>query len=250
MRRSTRYLLFFTGGGLFAVLFVWAVVGMPSFGSSFHPYRDLAVSAAVTHATANVVSSVNFDQRAYDTLGEETIFFASVIGAAALLRPSKDEREAKQSHSDGARVMASTRLAGYALLPVTLVVGLDVIAHGHVTPGGGFQGGVVLATGLHLLYVAGRYEALERLRPVRVFEYGEITGMVAYAGLGLAGIVIAGAFLANLIPQGELGQLISAGTVDLLSFAVGVEVTAGAIVMLAHFFEQAIALRGPGDSSR
>ena len=243
MRRSTRYLLFFTGGGLFAVLFVWAAVGMPSFGSSFHPYRDLAVPAAVAHSTANVVSSVNFDQRAYDTLGEETIFFASVIGAAALLRPSKDEREEKQSRSGG-QVMASTRLAGYVLMPVTLVVGIDVVAHGHVTPGGGFQGGVVLATGLHLLYVAGRYEALERLRPVPALEYGEIAGMVAYAGLGLAGIAIAGAFLANAIPQGMLGQLVSAGTVDVLSFAVGVEVTAGAIVMLAHFFEQAIALRG------
>ena len=244
MRRSTRYLLFFTGGGLFTVLFVWAAVGMPSFGSPFHPYRDLAVHAAVAHSTANVVSSVNFDQRAYDTLGEETIFFASVIGAAALLRPSNDEREEKHRDSGGRHLMASTRLAGYVLMPVTLVVGLDVVAHGHVTPGGGFQGGVVLATGMHLLYVAGRYEALERLRPVNIVEYGEIAGMVAYAGLGLAGIAFAGAFLANVIPQGTLGQLVSAGTVDVLSFVVGVEVTAGAIVMLAHFFEQAISLRG------
>jgi hypothetical protein len=37
MSRSTRYLLFFVGGGLMAVLFVWGVVGMPTFGSSDHP---------------------------------------------------------------------------------------------------------------------------------------------------------------------------------------------------------------------
>jgi multicomponent Na+:H+ antiporter subunit B len=241
MGRSTRYALFFGGGALVAVLFVWGVLEMTPFGASFHPYRDLAVKAAVSHATANVVSSVNFDQRAFDTFGEETIFFAAVVGAAALLRPSKEEQE--QRSRGGGRVMPSTRLAGYLLLPLTLLVGLDVVAHGHVTPGGGFQGGVVLATGFHLLYVAGRYPALERLRPILPLEYGEVTGALAFAGVGLAGIAIAGAFLANVIPFGVLGSLLSAGIVEVLNFVVGIEVTCGVIVMLAHFFEQALALR-------
>jgi multicomponent Na+:H+ antiporter subunit B len=250
MSRSIRYLLFFVGGGLVIVLFAYGVVQLPSFGSNFHPYRDLAVAAAVSHATANVVSSVNFDQRAFDVLGEETIFFASVIGASALLRPSKEESERRGENIAGSRVMESTRFAGYLMVPITLVVGIDVIAHGHVTPGGGFQGGVVVATGVHLLYVAGRYSALERLRPVQQFEYGEVFGTLSYACLGLAGIAIGGSYLANVIPFGTLGDLVSAGTVDVLNFVVGVEVTSGVIVMLAHFLEQAISLRGPSNGSR
>jgi len=245
MNRGIRYVLFFTGGALIAVLYVWGVVGMPSFGSHDHSYRDRAVHASVAHATPNVVSSVNFDQRGFDTLGEETIFFASVVGAAALLRPSKEEREQHAANRDNLlQVLASTRLLGYVLLPLTLLVGFDVVAHGHLTPGGGFQGGVVLATGLHVLYVAGRYDALDRLRPVTVFEHGEVTGALAFVGLGFAGLAVSGSFLANVIPFGTFGSFLSAGTIDLFNFAVGIEISCGVVVLLAHFFEQAIVLRG------
>jgi multicomponent Na+:H+ antiporter subunit B len=244
MSRSTRYLLFFVGGGLMAVLFVWGVVGMPTFGSSDHPYRDRAVHASASHQTANVVSSVNFDQRGLDTLGEESIFFASVIGAAALLRPSKEEREQQDETGRVGRVLASTRFLGYVLFPLTLLVGFDVVAHGHLTPGGGFQGGVILATGLHVLYVAGKYDAMEKLRPVTAFEHGEVLGALGFAGLGFAGIAISGSFLANVIPFGTFGSFLSAGVVEVLNFAVGVEIACGVIVLLSHFFEQAIELRG------
>ncbi|HET9186811.1 MAG TPA: MnhB domain-containing protein [Acidothermaceae bacterium] len=248
MTRGARHLLFAFGGTLVAVLFVWGVLGMPKFGSTDHPYRDRSVHAAAQHETANVVAAVNFDQRGFDTLGEESIFLASVIGAAALLRPTKEEREQQKSGGGGVGdVMASTRFAGYVLLPLTLLVGFDVVAHGHVTPGGGFQGGVVLATGFHVIYVAGRYEALEKVRPVTLFENGEVLGALAFAGLGFAGIAISGSFLSNVIPFGSFGGFLSAGTVEVLNFAVGVEVACGVIVLLAHFFEQAIKLR---DGSR
>lgn len=244
MNRGARHLVFLFGGSLVAVLFVWGVFGMPKFGSPDHPYRDRSVHAAAQHQTPNVVAAVNFDQRGFDTLGEESIFFASVIGAAALLRPSKQEREERKESGKGLRdVMASTRFAGYVLLPLTLLVGLDVVAHGHITPGGGFQGGVVLATGFHVLYVAGRYETLEKVRPIALFENGEVLGALGFAGLGFAGIAVGGSFLSNIIPFGSWGSFLSAGTVEVLNFAVGVEVACGVIVLLAHFFEQAIKLR-------
>ncbi len=249
MNRGVRHLVFLFGGGLVAVLFVLGALGMPKFGSSNHPYRDRSVHAAAEHQTPNVVAAVNFDQRGFDTLGEESIFFASVIGAAALLRPSKEEREERQESGGGLRdVMASTRFAGYVLLPLTLLVGLDVVAHGHITPGGGFQGGVVLATGFHVLYVAGRYETLEKVRPVALFENGEVLGALGFAGLGFAGIAISGSFLSNMIPVGGWGSFLSAGTVEVLNFAVGIEVACGVIVLLSHFFEQAIRLRDRGQA--
>jgi multicomponent Na+:H+ antiporter subunit B len=250
MSRGARYALFFVGAGLLAVLYVRGIAGMPEFGSVFHPYRDRAVHAAVAHATANVVSAVNFDQRGFDTLGEETIFLAAVVGATALLRPSKEERE--QRSADTGRVMASTRLAGYVLLPLTILVGIDVVTHGHLTPGGGFQGGVVLATAAHLLYVAGRFGTLEKLRPFVMFEYGEVLGALAFGGLGIAALAIAGSYLSNVIPFGTFGQLLSAGTVAPLNFAVGIEVGCGVMVLLRQFLEQAITLHGgePGGGAR
>jgi multicomponent Na+:H+ antiporter subunit B len=235
-------LMCLTGAVGIAVLVVLSSVRMPDFGGSDHPYRDRSVPAAARHRTANVVSSVNFDQRALDTLGEETILLASVVGAAVLLRPGKQERE-QQARPRPPRVLESTKFAGYVLLPLTLVLGIDLVAHGGITPGGGFQGGVVLATGLHLTYVSGSFPALERIRPFAVFEQTEVLGAAAFVGLGLAGLAATAAFLANTLPLGHLGALVSGGTVQLLSAAVGVEVASGVIVMLAQFFDQALVIR-------
>jgi multicomponent Na+:H+ antiporter subunit B len=238
--RSARLVVFLIGAGCVAAMFAVAFFKMPPFGGPVHLYRDLAVPAAVSHYTANVVGSVNFDQRAIDTLGEETILVASVIGAAVLLRPSEEEAEMRPEAAG--RTIEATKLVGYVLLPVTLLIGLDVVLHGQVTPGGGFQGGVVLATGLHLLYVTGSYQALDRLRPMELFDAGEAVGAAAFAGLGIAGIVVAGNFLTNILPGGTFGQLLSAGTVPVLNGAVGLEVGCGMVVLLAHFLQQDIII--------
>jgi len=248
MTRRARMVLLAVGAAGVAVLFGLAFARMPAFGGVVHLYRDLAVKAAVAHRTANVVSAVNFDQRALDTLGEETILIGSVAGAAVLLRPSEDE--AQGSPPATGRTLEVTRLAGYLLLPVTLIVGFSVIAHGHLTPGGGFQGGVVLATGLHLLYVTGSYRALGRLRPLDLYDAGDAVGAALFAALGLAGIAVAGEFLANVVHQGTFGELVSAGTVPLLSIAVGVEVSCGMVVLLAHFLDQEMAVHVQGRPGR
>jgi multicomponent Na+:H+ antiporter subunit B len=242
MNRRFRMLVCLVGIAGIGVLVILSSMHMPHFGGSDHPYRDRAVPAAAQHQTANVISAVNFDQRALDTLGEETILLASVVGAVVLLRPGKKERE-QQARPRPGRVLESTKFAGYVLLPLTLVLGVDIVAHGGITPGGGFQGGVVLATGLHLTYVSGSFSALERIRPFAVFEQADVLGAAGFVGLGLAGLAATSAFLANTLPLGHLGSLVSGGTVQLLSAAVGVEVASGVTVMLAQFFEQALVIR-------
>jgi multicomponent Na+:H+ antiporter subunit B len=241
VNRLARLVVFALGGGVMAVVFVLAVLDMPHFGTHEHLYRDLAVPAAVQHGTANVVSAVNFDQRAVDTFGEESILIASVVGAAALLRPSRDETE--ERIPDLGRTLESTRLLGYVLLPVTLVLGFDVVLHGGTTPGGGFQGGVILATGIHLLYVAGSYPALERLRPVTTFEIADSLGAAGFTVIGLIGLASTGAFLGNFLPYGDFGQILSTGTVQVLSGVVGVEVVGGMVVLLSSFFQQEITVQ-------
>jgi len=243
-----RLLVFFIGAGCVAAMFAVAFFRMPAFGGTMHLYRDLAVRAAVAHQTANVVSSVDFDQRGMDTFGEEAILLASVVGAAVLLRPSDEEAELRPKRPG--RILPSTKLLGYALLPVTLLIGLDVVLHGQVTPGGGFQGGVVIATGLHLLYVAGSYPALDRVRPLAAFDIGEAVGGAAFGGLGIAGIVAATSFLANFLPRGSFGQLTSAGTVFVLNGAVGLEVGCGMVVLIAHFLRQDIIIAAKAEQAQ
>lgn len=242
MTHRWRLMLFVVAAPAFAVLFFLAARGLPVFGSEFHPYGDRAVAVSIgQRATANVVSSVNFDQRGMDTLGEEFILFGSVIGTIVLLRPAPEEREVGRRPAGG--VLLTTRLAGYLLLPVSVLVGLYVIAHGQLSPGGGFQGGVVLATGWHLLYVAGRYAVLRRAAPPTVMEIIESVGAAAFAAVGLAGLVIGGAFLVNFLPVGTFNDLISGGTVPVLNGAVGVAVAAAIVLLLSGFLGQAVVLR-------
>lgn len=240
MTRNTRTALFLAGATGLAVLLWLGFAELPAFGQHHHLYRDLAVRAALSHATANVVAAVNFDLRALDTLGEETILLASVTGVMVLLRPAVEEREYRPAGPGTA--LDATRLVGYLMLPVTFALGLDLVVHGHLTPGGGFQGGVVLAAGLHLLYITGSFGALDRLRPVNVFDIGEALGAAAFAAIGVAGLITGGAFLTNLLPTGTLGDLMSGGSVALLNAAVGLAVAGGMTVLLAQFLAQEITI--------
>jgi multicomponent Na+:H+ antiporter subunit B len=242
--RTARFVLFGICMAGLAPLLCLAILHLPAFGSTDHPYRTAAIAAAVLHATANAVSSVNFDLRGLDTLGEESIFLASVVVIAVVLREASDESEERQRPSG--RPLESTIAGGLFFLPIILIIGLDVISHGHLTPGGGFQGGVIVGTGVHLAYVAGTYGALERVRPVRPFEWTEAIGAAAFACLGLSALLLGASFLANVIPFGSFGTLFSAGTVPLLNGIVGIEVASGVIVLLSKFFEQAMTVRSAG----
>lgn len=246
MSRTARLWLFWAAALAFAIVFTLACTGLPHFGTLVHPYGTRAVSAALARRTSNVVSSINFDQRAFDTLGEESILFASVLGAIVLLRPAKDEREEAPRPVE---VAPATRLLGTVLLPVTLLTGVYIVAHGQLSPGGGFQGGVVLATGLHLAYVAADYRALKRVRPLAVLDVADAAGAGAFAVLGFAGLVAGAAYLQNVLPLGTFNQLTSGGLVPLVNAAVGVEVGSGIVVLLARFLDQAAEIEpssGPG----
>ncbi|WNI27654.1 MnhB domain-containing protein [Streptomyces sp. ITFR-6] len=224
----------------FAVLFGAACLRLPAFGGTSHPYGERAVGAALAHRTSNVVSSVNYDQRAFDTLIEESILFAAVLGTIVLLRQARDERQVRP---EAARVDHPVRRYALVLLPVTLLVGLYVVAHGQLSPGGGFQGGVVVATALHLLYLGADYRALERIRPIGLYEVGDAMGEAAYLVVGVAGLVAGSAFIANnLIPYGTFNTLASGGLVPLLNVAVGMEVACAVVVLLARFLDQAVEI--------
>lgn len=239
MSRRSRLWLFLGSAAVAGTLLVLAFLELPPFGGSRHPYGDRSVRAALGRHTANTVASVNFDQRALDTLGEETILFSAVLGTVVLLRQTAGER---RKAPEAVRVQEHVSRFGTVMLPVTLLIGMYVIAHGQISPGGGFQGGVVAATALHLLYVAADYRALERIRPLGLFEVGDAVGEAAYVITGLAAVLAGSAFLTNVLPLGTFATLASGGTVAVLNAAVGMEVACGVVVLLARFLDQAVEI--------
>jgi multicomponent Na+:H+ antiporter subunit B len=132
---------------------------------------------------------------------------------------------------------------GLALVGPTLVIGLYVVAHGHQTPGGGFQGGVILATALLLVFLADQYVTLRRVGPMALIELAEAAGAAALGLIGIGGMIWAGAYFANFLGVGHAGRLLSGGIVLPGSMAVGLAVTGGFAFMLSEFLEQTLVVR-------
>jgi multicomponent Na+:H+ antiporter subunit B len=199
----------------------------------------------------NVVAAVTFDYRGVDTMGEEYILFAAVIGVAIVLRGQRGETEQEPDEDAADRRAPGTsnavRVLGLALLGPVVLFGLYVVAHGHLTPGGGFQGGVVLATGALLVFLSGEYVTLRRVRPVALIDLAEGSGAAGYVAIGLLGVAAGATFLENVLPLGQPGALLSAGTMPLINLAVGLEVAGGFVLLLSEFLEQTLVMRRPGE---
>ena len=105
----------------------------------------------------------------------------------------------------------------------------------------------MIGTAIHLLYVAGSFRAIDRIRPLTYYHVAEAIGAGGFAVVGVAGAIGAGTFLANLLPHGSFGQLLSSGTVPILNGLVGFEVVASTVVLLAAFLDQEIIVRKQGE---
>jgi multicomponent Na+:H+ antiporter subunit B len=224
-------------GGL-AALLAWAVTGLPDFGHYRGPYGDVLNRIALPERhTTNVVAATVFDYRGLDTLGEEFILFAAVVGVLLLLRT-----ETQRSGEPVARIRSEAlRVIGVLAIGPAILVGLWVVAFGYVTPGGGFQGGVALAGGLLLLYVASGYRSWHRLARERAFDPLEGIGVAGYVCLGLAALASGSAFLENLLGPGKTGTLWSGGSIGLLNGVTALEVFAANVLLFAEFLEAFVA---------
>ncbi|MGN6188145.1 MAG: MnhB domain-containing protein [Conexibacter sp.] len=226
-----------------AALIAWAASGLTPFGTPSGPANGVVRTLVHERHAANTVNGVTYDLRGLDTLGEELILFVAALGSAVLLRHGRGEEvdAARDEHaSASARTADALRAAGTALVGPLIVLGVYVVVHGQLTPGGGFQGGVILAAGLLLVYAAGQVVALERVEPTALVEVADATGALAYALVAVGGLVFAAAALENFLPFGTTGQLLSAGTIPVLSIAVGVEVTGAVALILTELLDQTL----------
>ncbi len=245
MSRGARLGLFsVAGAGLLVVLLV-GLHGLPAFGDYHGVYGRLIqkVELPERHAT-DLVTSLNFDIRAFDTLGEEFILFASVAGVALLLRHlrSEDRAEPANTIEDHRFAGASDALRVFSLvlIPLLVALGAYLCLHGQLTPGGGFQGGVVLAAGPLAVLLAGRYLAIKRIAPNWALEALDSVGAAAYALIGLGGLIFASVYLKNFLPLGTPGKLLSAGMMPLNSIAVGLEVSGAFLLTWTEFLDQTL----------
>ncbi len=139
------------------------------------------------------------------------------------------------------------RTVANQLILFVLVFGLYVIAHGHLTPGGGFQGGAVIVSGIVMLLVAFSSHELSKSVRERILSVMESIGAVIFVLLGFAGLgatffynFLAGSpIFGNIPPTGpNPGDFWTGGTIPPMNFAVGLKVVAGlcAVVLALALF--------------
>jgi multicomponent Na+:H+ antiporter subunit B len=236
--RRLRITIFLPALALFGGLLMWSFVAIPKFGDYRGPYGHVLDRVVVPERhMSNVVTAVVFDYRGFDTMGEEFILFASVVGVVLLLR---EMREPAGDHDDSVTSDA-IRLFGVVMMGVVVVAGLWLAAFGLVTPGGGFQGGVAIAGGIVVVFLAAGYRPWTRFGSQHLLDPLEGGGAAAYVALGLAALIAGAPFLHNLLGLGVTGTLRSGGSMTLLNWAVALEVAAANLVLYTEFLESYLA---------
>ena len=184
---------------------VYGTIDMPGIGDPDAPVqahmiaqRFIEVSPTET-GIPNMVTPLLASYRGYDTFGETAVVFTAGIGVLALIgrRRRRDgtpieSGEGVDAMKDRHRVL---RVVGKQLIPAILLYACYVQAHGDFGPGGGFQAGVIFASGLMLYMLLVGIDKAEQVIPPKMLERFIALGLLIYGGTGLLNVLQGGTFL-------------------------------------------------------
>lgn len=183
----------------------------------------------------NVVTAILSSFRGYDTLGEVFVVFAACIGVLFILGvPAPRNAAPALEKSKGLRHHLIPQVVGRLLIPFIVLFGLYTQFHGEYGPGGGFQAGAIIATGV-ILYalLEGESKAL-RAVPRSVLLGMVVFGALLFGGVGVVCMLMGGAFLDYSVLSSDpvLGQQMG---IIIIEAGVGMAVC-GALLSIFHAF--------------
>ncbi len=176
--------------------------------------------------SANAVTSVVTYFRGFDTLGEVTILFLSIFGISLGLEGYRDKFNIFAYENSLLKIAVDT------LFPLIVLFGVYIIIHGHLSPGGGFQGGVIIASAFLLMFLAKSNDfSLKH----NILELAESLSGAGFILLGVLSILIINRFLGNFLPLGKIGELFSGGVIPLIYIFVSIKVSAEITSLVEYF---------------
>ena len=117
-------------------------------------------------------------------------------------------------------------------LPLASLLGIYIVLHGHLSPGGGFKGGVIIASAVLIFYLSyGREKTLNIFNKNKLSKVEEL-GALTFIFVASLGIIYGVSFFTNVLSKGALGNVFSSGTIFFMNFAVGYKVLAGISVLI------------------
>jgi Multisubunit Na+/H+ antiporter, MnhB subunit len=222
---------------LVAALLIVAAIPLLSIIAQLPPHAA-PDSPAYTHVSAhylehgaeeagaeNIVTDVILNYRGFDTNGEVTVIFTALAAVLAILLLPSEER-VEERPAPAMPVSMVVRFVVRLLAPFIALFAVYVIMNGHVTPGGGFQGGTILgALVIALTIVLGEDEA-HRLLPRPARPWLQAAAPLTFVVIGIAGIAVVGSYLG--FPAEEPWQWVR--TAWLVILEIGIGVGGGAII--------------------
>ncbi len=168
-----------------------------------------------SEGVANAVTTVVVYFRGFDTLGEIAVLFIASLGIGLML-----DSNIRCNLKAESNFMLKT--ASQLLFPIIILFGIYVMVYGHLSPGGGFQGGVIIASGVLLLLISHK----EFEVPHSVITLIETFAGISYVLIGLIGLVVLDKFLGNFLPNNisDMGLLLSGGIIPIIYIIVGIKV--------------------------
>src|SRR5262245_36171957 len=183
-------------------------------------------------ATPNVVTGILLTYRAFDTLGEVAVLFMVAAAAGLVLVRGRQEAGPEPGRERASPASEIVRTGTSILLPIMAIFAAYIIMNGHLSAGGGFQGGAVIASGVMLLLLGRPDHRLD----LNLLSVTESFAGVMFVLAGIAGVVFAGGFLDNrALPLGTFGDFYSAGLIPILSVLLGIKVGCELSVILDAF---------------
>ncbi len=224
-------------------LLLYASEDFPAWGDPHSPASQYRVSQHYILKTfeetsvPNMVTAILADYRGYDTLFETVVIFTAGIAIIAILRGPIDKRVRLRLASEKKLRESNLILAQTCrlLVPIIQLFALYVIAHGHHSPGGGFQGGVIFGGSLILLAISFQLQtALDRVSEKKAILLAGV-GVLIYSGIGLVCLLLGGNFLDYSILHNLLQvDPITARSHGILGVEIGVAFTVASIMFAIY----------------
>ncbi|MEL7007830.1 MAG: Na(+)/H(+) antiporter subunit B [Cyanobacteria bacterium J06648_1] len=172
---------------------------------------------------SNTVSGIIFRNRLYDTIFEVVVFTIAVLGVRFLLA-NETPIEVVYQFSDRPSIVLA-RLGA----TIAAIVSFELAIRGHLSPGGGFAAGVAGGTAIGLIAITSSSELMESIYKqwhAATWEKVSVLVFILLAVMTLWGWQL---------PSGELGSLLSGGTIPLLNILVALKVTLGSWAVILLF---------------
>ena len=214
---------------VFAAVMILSAAHLPPYGDPDAPTVNEVAERYVEKGTAetgavNTVAGMILDYRAFDTLGESFVLFTAMCCVTLLM--THVNRKPRVYPPDAVRYAEDPIVATVCrfVIPIILVFGIYILLNGHLSPGGGFSGGAILAAGLIIFAMVWGEGRATRAIPFSVLQRTVVCSLSFYALSKTYSVYTGANHLDSFISPGTPGRILSAGLILPLNVAVGLVV--------------------------